>query len=90
MNSWEQGVEIGRLLEKQRGQEGAEIRLVRRVTRLEQRQSVTDRKLDTLLTWIKRAGVLIVLWGSAIGLNLTQDELADRIAIIIKATITGL
>lgn len=70
-------MELGRLIERQRGMDVAVSQM--RVEMKEVRKEVSDIKHI-----IQRAGLLITLWGSALGLAMTNDTAASFIVSILQ------
>lgn len=76
-HQFESGMELGRLIERQRGMDVAVSQM--RVEMKEVRKEVSDIKHI-----IQRAGLLITLWGSALGLAMTNDTAASFIVSILQ------
>lgn len=77
-HQFEQGVELGRLIERQRHTEHAVTSLRSDVTEI--RAEVTDIRV-TLQRW----ALVASLWGAAISVVLTRDDMAEKIVTLIRA-----
>lgn len=75
----ELGVKLGRLIEHQQGTDQAVAAM--RVELKEVRKDVTDLKKI-----IQRAMLLVTLWGSALGLALTNERAASILVSILQTT----
>ena len=78
MPRFEQGVELGRLIERQRRTEETVIALAKDVR--EVRSEVTDIRV-TLQRW----ALVVSLWGAALSLIAGNDRVADAAVTIIRA-----
>lgn len=82
-HQFESGMELGRLIERQRGTDVAVSQM--RAEIKEVRKEVSDIKHI-----IQRAALLLTLWGSALGLAMTNDTAASIIVSLLqKATGKG-
>lgn len=78
MPQFEQGVELGRIIERQRQTEDAVIAL--RTDMKEVRSEVTDIRV-TLQRW----ALVVSLWGAAISVFVGNERVADAAVTIIRA-----
>ena len=78
MRQFETGVELGRLLERQRQTE-SDVGSLRSEVR-EIRSEVTDIRV-TLQRW----ALVASLWGAAISVVLTRDDMAEKVVTLIRA-----
>lgn len=78
MRQFETGVELGRLLERQRRTE-TDVGTLRTEVH-EIKAEVTDIRV-TLQRW----AVVASLWGAAISVVLTRDDMAEKIVTLIRA-----
>jgi len=76
-HQFESGMELGRLIERQRGTDAAVSQM--RADLKEVRKEVLDIKHI-----IQRAARLLTLWGSALGIALTNDTAASIIVSILQ------
>lgn len=81
MSQFDTGVELGRLLERQRRTEH-DVGALRSEVR-EIKSEVTDIRV-TLQRW----ALVASLWGAAISVAMTRDDMAERIVALIRA-VTG-
>lgn len=78
MPQFEQGVELGRIIERQRQTEDAVTAL--RTDMKEVRSEVTDIRV-TLQRW----ALVVSLWGAAISVFVGNERVADAAVTIIRA-----
>lgn len=76
-HQFESGLELGRLIERQRGTDASVVQM--RADIKEVRKEVSDIKHI-----IQRAGLLITLWGSALGIAMTNETAASFIVSILQ------
>lgn len=80
---WHSVLELGRCLGRE----------AERTTRLEERVAAAEGRLlkvEEVVVLIRRAGLLVVLWGSALLIVLTGDKDADVVVGVIKAIVSKL
>ena len=77
-HQFEQGVALGQLIERQRSTDKAVDGL-----RIEVREVKTE--VSHIRTALQRAGLLVALYGAAIGLAVTNEQTAAAVATIIRA-----
>jgi hypothetical protein len=80
MWDWETGIAFGQALERLK-------RTERLSASLRQRVEAVERRIGAMERWPRRAALLALLWGAALGVNLTAEEKAAVAAAIIKQLI---
>jgi hypothetical protein len=50
----------------------------------EERLTVVEETVSTYTTWATRGGLLILLWGGALILNLNPEQKAEVVSLILK------
>lgn len=56
----------------------------RRIEDHEERLTVVEDTVSTFTTWGQRGGLLLVLWGGALLLNLNPEQKAEVVSLILK------
>lgn len=50
----------------------------------EERLSEVEQTVSTYTTWATRGGLLVLLWGGALVLNLNPEQKAEMVALVLK------
>lgn len=74
-------VEWGRLIGRFEAERDVQHRLAEdhetRITKLEKTASIYT-------TWVQRGGLLALLWAGALGLNMSTEQKAEAVSLILK------
>ena len=82
---WETGIEFGRAIERLSNHERQLVSHDSRLSAVEETQDVLFREIRRAKLFAARAGLVAMLWGAGILMNLPAESIGEILASFLKA-----